>query len=324
MTDAASRSFFALPGNGSLDDDYAQWNFRPIPGLFQDGEADIQLFFLSPNMVMFREPTEDPWYNSSHTLLMSPPNNNNFTGYMAVEPASPLACRQQGQWCFGPAGSQSACTPLTGDQDQRLLMKALNNPDDYQRARWIHNVMTGNSLTNIISALATQALTSRLTYVSGLQGALAANQWQQDVAYWFDILLAGWQQGLVTAVLGDVPDQSGSDPVTIKRPDTDLASALCANQVSKSPYHGWLACRPPRRHRNCTDMSACTKRRRSSVPHTYRSACLGSPSSSCSACWSPSRRSCSTRWRAARSAASAATRTAASSGRRRASSSCSA
>lgn len=67
----------------------------------------------------------------------------NFTGCrLAVDPASALACPQQGQWCFGPADSQSARTPLTGDQDQRPLMKTLGNTDDYQRARWIHNVIT--------------------------------------------------------------------------------------------------------------------------------------------------------------------------------------
>lgn len=195
---------------------------------------------------MFRQPTADLWYNSSQTALAETlqvfTNNgeSDITLWYPVEPASPLACLGQEQWCFPGRG----CTQLTGYVDQEDLRRALSGDNaTYQRAQWIADVMdsVGPTINDILNTLGGKALTSRFGLTSGLQGAIADTQWQQDVAYWQTITLAVLQQSLVTTATGDFPD----DPTGIRSPDSEEARVLCASQV-RNPYSPRFQPRWPR------------------------------------------------------------------------------
>lgn len=183
------------------------------------------------------------WYNSSQTTFtelgeqIEVDEETVEVLWYAVEPASPLACVQQEQWCFADLG----CTPLTGMEHQKYLVKHLTSDNGtLWRRRWIANAidLLGCTIPNIPETLGGKSLTSRFGLSDGYQGIIVDGQWQQDVMYWVTITLAAMQQMMITAVTGDFADPSG-----IKPPDSDIAppysdtvQTVCASQVG-NPSH---------------------------------------------------------------------------------------
>ncbi|ETS84639.1 hypothetical protein PFICI_02664 [Pestalotiopsis fici W106-1] len=224
---------YAFPHNGSLDTPVATWSFRPLPGLYKE-DADMMLIFLSPNQVQFQYPTADPWYNNSQTSISY--KMDLFEGgesfeaewWYAAEPASPLACHQQSQWCFGN-GAEAKCTPLAPISDLPSYARNITDRSSYNRAGWVDSIFNtqGNSeFPSIAKTLGSKSLTSRFALNLGRQGTLTANQWQHDVGFWYDSMLARLQQAIVRTVMGDIPDE----PEFIKPAKTDEARSICANQ----------------------------------------------------------------------------------------------
>lgn len=212
----------------------------------QRPDADVYLIFLSANDIWFRQPTADRWYNGSQELLSTTLQTYASGGevdiqlWFATEPASPLACYQQEQWCLGGAEEDGgSCTPLSGyldaQQSMQMLMKTTgtdgNNNTNWQRAAWMNAVMYSHSqagAARIVDTLGRKSLTSRFTLNRGRQGPLADTQWQQDVEYWMSTYLALVQQSFVTAATGANPSNDSTD---IHAPDSEAAETVCANQV---------------------------------------------------------------------------------------------
>ncbi|KAH9907560.1 hypothetical protein F4778DRAFT_799859 [Xylariomycetidae sp. FL2044] len=228
----------AYPTNGTVIDDGGS-EFEPIPELHRS-DADIFLFFLSTNTIGFSTPPQDPWYYPDHaegssTSAEDPANETDIKSVALTcskEAASPLACAYQQQVCI--SGGKT-CTPLGSTSDTVSAAEELfKDEHSYPRFAWIFDALgQGGSIAEVVQSLKASALTSRLSLSQGVQGAIAANQWQIDVQYWHAVSLAGYQRAMVDTAAGILPD----DEMAIVRPDSPTEEALCDNQKIVSRSH---------------------------------------------------------------------------------------
>lgn len=188
---------------------------------------------------MFRQPTTDLWYNNSQISLFEYVETaaaNGTAGIIPVwhndEPASPLGCVTAYQWCIPGVG----CMALGSQGDQMVEVTSKKLTDStWNRMKWIGNVMAAPGTVDYpLGVLSGQALTARLTLSYGFQSSIADNQWQQDVRYWMELILALFQKCPVTSALGDFPKD---DPGALRGPDTEEAEAVCANTVGTHYIH---------------------------------------------------------------------------------------
>ncbi|KAL1649471.1 hypothetical protein SLS58_001526 [Diplodia intermedia] len=111
-------------------------NFLPIPPL-RIPNADVSIFFLSGNQVIYTVPTNDTWYRGNTSipakaplppLLLAPsssPETQQDGGggssdsqyYISSEAASPLACAVQEQYCSGRLPPDRRCSLLGSSAD---------------------------------------------------------------------------------------------------------------------------------------------------------------------------------------------------------------
>lgn len=152
---------------------------------------------------MFTAPTADDWYRA--TKKEGPLEAGEFV-YFQDEPASPLACAQQEQFCMLDPPEGKRCTPLSGFNDGRINAAALveDKPSE-NRMEWLLNsvLLPAEISTDVIvNFLGSQALTSKQSLSSGVQAPIPDNQWQLDVEYWFAVSLASLQQRFIDTVAG--------------------------------------------------------------------------------------------------------------------------
>ncbi|KUI59498.1 hypothetical protein VP1G_06720 [Cytospora mali] len=202
--------------NGSLVGGIS--DLEPIPEL-QIPDADIMLFFLSANLVEYITPTNDPWYQATtpgyKIAYSSSPNNITYSSsdnkaslYFADEPASPLACAVQEQWCNPNKPEESKCGPLTTENesmDAAVASGVFSEGGGYNRLSWMNRAAWGvvPFMTDIVASLGSHSLTSRFGLGTvGVQGPIPDNQWQLDVQNWHAISMASIQSSLVQTVTG--------------------------------------------------------------------------------------------------------------------------
>lgn len=211
-----------------------------IPELNTNGDADVNLVFMSANGIMFSQEVTDPWYNATtrfRNLGRKSYDNssvvlNATTTYMASEPGSPLACRLQYQYCSAslPAGNQ--CGVLGSSADAFASLMDMVNEDIFiNRMYWLYlNSFTDPfNMAYMLGSLRSSALLGRYGLTrSGIQGALPDDQWQQDAKHFASIALASLQSSFVFTALGP------SDPQVstyYRGPNATEESALCNSQV---------------------------------------------------------------------------------------------
>lgn len=157
--------------------------------------------FLSGNGILALNPINDPWYqmNKSGAEIGMLDLDSSFQAYMPQEPASPLGCVEQFQFCnymeCGPlAGLNDAAeyaAPLFGiteslvelDSFEPLWEKYAGNLSTIQFL-WLANTYNTypNTPYEAVSMLGPQALESRRrllgSFQGSFQGLLPDNQWQ--------------------------------------------------------------------------------------------------------------------------------------------------
>ena len=183
------------------------------------------LAFLSANNIYYTQEVNDPWY-AAHEAPDEPESYlsgfENVTGYFSDEPASAIACKMQFQTCDLSA---QTCSPLGGSDDLSTGISSERS----ETASWIWG---GNfdDATELLDVLAgPSSLTSRDSLSRGFQGPLPDTQWQRDVEYWHNTLLAFYQTGTLSSAIG--PEDSGMLENFWQRPKTKDQKYLCMNQV---------------------------------------------------------------------------------------------
>ncbi len=214
--------------------------FLPIPQLNRS-DADVTLFFLSSQGIIFTRETNDPWYSAHRLGSYHALNFNNMSDitFLADDLVSVLGCTDQIQLCnpnlptnsSSPPGQTGQCNPLRGMADFAFPRYNLwaASPSQQRFVKWVDKVLGLGLLTAsaIVDTLGTAALTSRYMLGIALQGPLPDNQWQREVEYWVGGALTSLQGALVEAANGPPPEMMPFKVV----PNTSEEWQACWNQV---------------------------------------------------------------------------------------------
>ena len=223
-------------------------DFLPIDSIYRN-DADLSLHFLSGNGVVFLEPSDDAWYrvasrNFTVTLVSS---NDTISRYMSSEPASPLGCIDQYQFCSSNgSGGRGRCGPLASLRDAVDGALALfdtnyvdlsgNSATNRAAALFTYfsKAVTDSMIINVVGHLGPASLLSQQYLLYGQQFFLNARQWQLDVKHWWDIVMAGRQASLLGYAYGPVDPVLLANRINYTTPEF---KGWCDSQVSASPCH---------------------------------------------------------------------------------------
>lgn len=213
-------------------------------------DADTDLYFLSGNGIISSQFSNDEWYHLNRTpstiLILNSTAANSVQAYLPANPASPLGCINQYQFCNTAHQGTNGCGPLASLRD--AVAGALpffdmtydefrnNSFRSMTAARFLYfsNIyFAGYSPLpiRVLLQLGPTSLTSQKTLYGGIQGPLMTNQWQQDVAHWWDISMAIQQSVSLTQAY--FPDDSALRNVRFNYTAPEFQK-LCSNQVRTS------------------------------------------------------------------------------------------
>ncbi|KAI0970542.1 hypothetical protein F4678DRAFT_112687 [Xylaria arbuscula] len=197
--------------------------FDPI-GEITRKDADIDIIFLSGNGVVFSQPSGDQWYLNTVPSSIAvgdfgPEDIKQL--YVPREPASPLGCAKQYQFCNTAFRGTSGCGPLASlrdaiggaapffDTTYADFVNYTVKSETGAHFDYFMNTFRSTSPSDVgllLKQLGPTILTSQTTLNSAIQGPIASNQWQHDVSHWWDISMAIQQSALLD--LPYIPDNS--------------------------------------------------------------------------------------------------------------------
>ncbi|KAI0444938.1 hypothetical protein F4803DRAFT_510322 [Xylaria telfairii] len=219
--------------------------FMPIRSVFRE-DADIVLVFLSGEGVLHSAPSTDEWYRVSSTPVNVSVGNPDAAIdatplYLPLEPASPLGCANQYQFCHKDIHN---CGLLASFSDAvSSAAQLFNTPVAYNGSNdtsadlfsyFVSGFMGYQSTTieGLLAQLGSTSLASKSSLTSAIQGPLPSNQWQLDVTRWWDIRIASLQAAYLSISYFNPPDPS------LLRYRTNFTSKglkkLCNSQKIKS------------------------------------------------------------------------------------------
>lgn len=195
----------------------ASAQFTPIHAIFRQ-DADIHLVFLSRNSIKYSEPVDDNWYRTSATPsdMLTEDGPHTRPIYLPLEPASPLGCAEQHQFCRATSNSRQ-CGPMASLRDSiagvaqffdSSYMNFANDtaPKTTQEALFLYFANTlyssPRSVEDIVGQLGQKALHSAKTLIIGDEGSLPPDQWQLDVINWVEIANAATQAAYIETAYG--------------------------------------------------------------------------------------------------------------------------
>jgi hypothetical protein len=209
-----------------------QSSFVPIAELNRT-DADVTLAFLSFNGA-YTSPVDDPWFFAKYDVeyySVSPSGvTSSLLVYIRDRPVSTLGCTEQHQFCTGQNGS---CTALLGSfqiqQDPRGVASLKLNGHQNITLDRMYQAMYASSMSLLVQILTTRdmPLLARRS-VSDIVGlAVANNQWQLEMEYWFSIAMAHLQRIVVEVGTGQIV--ANTDYLNLTR--TPDLKWLCDNLV---------------------------------------------------------------------------------------------
>lgn len=228
-------------------------DFEPITPITRQ-DADTTIIFLSGNGVVYASPVSDDWYRVSPMPVNIPTSSGSgvieVPAYLPSEPASPLGCTIQHEFC-GSAFGKSGCGPLSSLRDavaglasvfdtyyDAILDGRRNGTSGAETAAISYFIWmffgSDKAINEIFSKLGSAALLSQQALIAAEQGPLEPNQWQQDITYAWNISLALIQGSIIDTAYG--PTDPDYLPSWVKFTSPSLLK-LCNNQV-RIPFIG--------------------------------------------------------------------------------------
>ncbi|KAI1277552.1 hypothetical protein F5Y07DRAFT_363307 [Xylaria sp. FL0933] len=220
-------------------------SFLPTHDIFRE-DADTILHFLSGNGVEFSQFSADEWYridpNPVITPVLEDPKAIFLREYVPEEPASPLGCTNQYQFCNAAFEGTSGCGPLASVRDAIAGAAPFFETTYAEFTNQYFTNETGalflyfanmyfstssQSADDVVKQLGATALTSQKTLISGIQGPIASHQWQQDVIHWWDISVAVQQSASLSQAY--FPDDSNLLAARVNYTAPEFQK-LCSNQ----------------------------------------------------------------------------------------------
>lgn len=218
-------------------------DFGPIPELTLP-DADLLLVFLSPEGLLYLEPTNDPWYRATVPYQPFGSEGSESHVYYSDEAASPMGCAMRYQWCdsnkkCGDLASWVDSMISAGDLFHQGNMWAQSGTDavaglDDTALRYNlfqFTVKQASDLYDMLSGLGPSSLLSIQHLMASWMGPLPDNQWQLDVSHWFAIRLASIQSSFVNVARG--PTDEALRPL-FRKIGGEAQLGMCNNQVSNA------------------------------------------------------------------------------------------
>lgn len=139
------------------------------------------------------------------------------------------------QWCALTASRDSRCTSLGTYEDAKTsALSTLTDSLTPDQVDWVLGRLW-LSLADVVKSMGSESLLARRTLRGGIQGPLPENQWQLDVEYWFQIVLAGYQKIYADVAAGP---PSSYPKKWVRRPVSEGQINMCQNQVFETPPVG--------------------------------------------------------------------------------------
>ena len=178
---------------------FAQNDWIPVPALNRT-DADVSVFFLAPNMVVYEAPVADPFFAASIPKNLSSGDGVNDTYYSSNQAVYALACAEQHQFCNPTNG---ICTPLSGAFQLVTNIPRLDlNDAQSSTAITVMSTLTFINLYYSVISRGSNALRASETLSQGFQIPFPDNQWMTEVSTWFAVSMAKLQQRTVQYAIG--------------------------------------------------------------------------------------------------------------------------
>ncbi|KAK8859427.1 hypothetical protein PGQ11_010161 [Apiospora arundinis] len=234
-------------------------------GTFSPGNAinitygDVILTFLSGNGVYFAQESDDAWYRATNPVdgerlrLLKDPNTVSGIAYQTSEAASPLGCVQQYQFCNPKYATPEGCGPLTGwydsiagayplfnltteDSEDDLMSETRRFTKRGTMIEWAYSVgITGGDygIYDAVRTLGPKSLASQSFQTTGVQFALAKDQWKLDVINWWNMTQARHQAVFLETAIGYSKADADLQHRYL-RPIDDKERQLCNSQKTRN------------------------------------------------------------------------------------------
>ncbi|KAI3326245.1 hypothetical protein HD806DRAFT_441210 [Xylariaceae sp. AK1471] len=220
-------AFFSSVEDGSVS---TTSDYVPSPKL-QRNDGNSYIIFLVGNGVYFSEPSRDDWYRATtYNTEGGKSNSDSVDDLFAFdEAASPLGCVQQFQYCYEALPEGKQCGPLASAYDSASAALEMS-PSQKSRSQlaWIYYQSLGATIYDVVGNLGARSLASQQSFLVGIQGPIAENQWQLDVVHWWASALALMQGSFIDRVVG--PSDRRIDKYLA--PPDDIA--ICSSQKIRS------------------------------------------------------------------------------------------
>ncbi|KAH8880774.1 hypothetical protein GQ53DRAFT_788429 [Thozetella sp. PMI_491] len=160
-------------------------NWVPIAD-FNRTDADVTVFFLSANHILYLHPTLDPWFMSSGVRnITSSFDNFNLTGYWSDYLLNSMMCTEQYVLCNPTTGSCSTPGGINQFNEVVIQNRMGLNPAQQSTAFRIGKAMIDSNIGTSVTALGSGALWAHDLLSATLSPGLPDNQWQLEALGWF-------------------------------------------------------------------------------------------------------------------------------------------
>ncbi|KAI8623922.1 hypothetical protein F5Y19DRAFT_468179 [Xylariaceae sp. FL1651] len=226
-------------------------SFVPIDMISRQ-DADIFVLFLLGNGVLYSQPSDDAWYRVDRSTaaadyqIYGVDDISTAHSFLPLEPASPLGCTAQYQFCNAGSGE---CGPLASQRDAiagaapyfdtNYADFNADNARTESAARFIYFVKSAvmpnaPDMGELLFHMGPKSLLSQKHLLDGFQSIIETNQWQRDISHLWDIMMAGHQSALLDAVYGPTNADALVDWVNYTVPGLEK---LCNNQKMRSTLY---------------------------------------------------------------------------------------
>ncbi|KAL6155178.1 hypothetical protein ACJQWK_01354 [Exserohilum turcicum] len=208
--------------------------WQPIPELMVQN-ADIAVFFLELDSIVYATPVSDPWFTAQEGPFNSSTTYGNITSYFGDQSAKALACAQQYQFCNPTLPKNISCTPLMGIFEAARIASStiFTEPHNKDVFGWsaLAIQFMANGFTEIVTILRGGALLASDTLSGVGQYGLPNNQWEIELQHWFRTTLADLQRAILDQATGPADPNATS---FYSPPTSAEARAVCGNQKIRS------------------------------------------------------------------------------------------
>ncbi|TID15568.1 hypothetical protein E6O75_ATG07896 [Venturia nashicola] len=210
--------------NKLANDTLSKW--EPIPALNRT-DADVTLFYLAHNSMVYLSPSNDPWIKASDPLIGGSFYGNPLTSLMG--------CIDQYQICNPTRSRETGCSKL-GSMVQVLGINLGLDLNLHQLATAGRFMETGYDRTMHMSVRGRNAyaLNAQDRAYGNIQQSLPNNQWHKEVSLWFSTSLAKEQAWAVEWATAPKNVDTSKGPVETRPFLTKESKAQCLTQLVRS------------------------------------------------------------------------------------------